>query len=53
MFGRRAMIRFDYSNRRISECKIARLRSLYENGERINKAAVETDVDSRTAAGYL
>jgi hypothetical protein len=49
---RRAVIKFDYPTRRISECKIASLRSLYENGERINKAAVDTDVDPRTAAGY-
>jgi hypothetical protein len=39
--------------KRVSEDKIARLRALYENGERITKAAVETDVDPRTAAGYF
>jgi hypothetical protein len=29
------------------------LRSLYEYRERINKAAVETDVDPRTAGGII
>jgi len=39
--------------KRINENKIAGLRASYERGERITKAAMETGVDPRTAAGYF